>query len=79
MNGRERTCRASIWNCAAVGRGRTAGLESVLLARIWERVGVEAVSMTASPIQYRPCFLPPPTLITISPSMSSELGSKSGP
>jgi len=79
MNGRERTWRASIWNCAVVGRGRIAGLESVLLALIWERVGVEAVSITLSPIQYRPCFLPPPTLITISPSISWELGSNCGP
>jgi len=53
-----------------VGRGRMAGLALVLRARIWERVGVEDVSMTPSPIQYRPCFLPPPTLMTISPSKS---------
>ena len=61
------------------GRGRMAGLELVLLARIWVRVGVVAVSSVLSPIQYRPCFLPPPTLMTTSPSRSWVLGSYSGP
>ena len=60
-------------------RGRMAGLELVLLARICTRVGVLAVSINLSPIQYRPCFFPPPTLITTSASMGSVLGSKSGP
>ena len=54
-------------------------LPSVLAARIWERVGVEAVSMTESAIQYRPCFLPPPSLITSSVSSSFLVGSHSGP
>ena len=79
MNKIEITWRASIWNCVVVGRGRIAGLELVLLAQIWERVGVEAMSIVLSPIQYRPCFLPPPpTLITISPSRSWVLGSNYG-
>jgi hypothetical protein len=30
-------------------------------------VGVVAVSRVISPIQYCPCFLPPPTLMTTSP------------
>jgi hypothetical protein len=56
-----------------------AGLELVLLAQIYVRVGVLAVSITLSPIQYRPYFLPPPTLMTISPSMGHVLGSNSVP
>ena len=49
-----------------LGRGRMSGLELVVLARIWERLGVVAVLITPSPIQYRPCFLPPPALMTFS-------------
>ena len=56
-----------------------AGEESVLLARSWESVGVAAVSMELSPIKYRPCFLPPPALMTTSPSMGWAVESKSGP
>ena len=56
-----------------------AGLALVLRARIWEREGVEVESMTPSPSQYRPCFLPPPTLMTISASNSWVLGSYCGP
>ena len=65
--------------CVLVGRGRMGGLWPVSLARIWERVGVVAVSTTLSPSQYLPCFLPPPTLMTRSPSKSWVLGSYSGP
>ena len=71
----EITLSASIWVCAVSGRGHMAGLELVLLARICARVGVLAVSITLSPIQYLPCFLPPPTLMTISASMGAVLGS----
>ena len=56
-----------------------AGLELVLLARICERVGVVAVLTKLSPNQYRPCFLPPPALMTTSPSMGSLIASNSGP
>ena len=59
-----------IWNHVESGLGRIAGLEPVLRARIWERVGVLAVSMVPSPIQNRTCFLPPPTLMTTYPSRS---------
>ena len=65
--------------CVLVGRGRMGGLWPVSLARIWERVGVVAVSTTLSPSQYLPCFLPPPTLMTRSPSKSWVLRSYSGP
>lgn len=44
------TCSASIWNRAVSDRGRIAKLELVLLARIWETVGVVAVSIVLSPI-----------------------------
>jgi hypothetical protein len=56
-----------------------AGLALVLLARIWERVGVLAESSVLLPIQYHPCFLPSPTLMTISPSRFAVVGSYSGP
>ena len=54
MNKIEITWSAFIWNRVESGRGRIARLESVLRARIWERVGVLAVSMVPSPIQNRP-------------------------
>jgi len=64
---------------AADSHGRMGGALSVFLARIWTRVGVEAVSSVPSPIKYRPCFFPPPTLMMTSPSRSWALGSQSGP
>ena len=36
----------------------------------WEKEGVEVVSMTPSPSQNHPCFLPCPALMTASPSKS---------
>jgi len=66
MDETEITLTASIWVCVVSGRGRMAGLELVLLAWIYERVGVVAVSTKLSPNQYRPCFLPPPALMTTS-------------
>ena len=78
-NETEITFSSAICISVVLGRGRMAGLELVLLARICARVGVLAVSITLSPIQYRPCFLPPPTLMMISPSMGAVLGSNSGP
>lgn len=83
---RKQTSRTKIeieitWSaCIPKGRGwRIAAEELVLLARIWESVGVEAVSMVLLAIKYRPCFLPPPALMTTSPSMSWAVGSQSGP
>ena len=73
------TFSAAIWINVVFGRGCRARLELVLLARICERVGVLAVSIVLSPIQNRPCFLPPSTLMMISSSMSCMLGSNSGP
>jgi len=70
MNKTEITWSAFIWNRVGSSRGRIAGLEPVLRAQIWERVGVLAVSMVTSPIQNRTCFLPPPTLMTTYPSRS---------
>jgi hypothetical protein len=52
-----------------------AGLALVLLARTSDRVGVDDESIAPLVIQYRPCLLPPPTLMRTSPSMSSVLGS----
>jgi hypothetical protein len=43
-----------------------AGLELVLLARTLDRVGVDDKSIALSAIQYRPCLLPPPTLMRTS-------------
>ena len=65
MDKTEITRSAFIWVCAVSGRGRMAGLELVLLARICERVGVVVVSTMLLPNQYRPCLLPPSTLMTI--------------
>ena len=59
--------------------GRMGMPLSVVLARIWERVGVEAVFRVPSPIKYRPCFVPPPTFMMSSLSRSWALGSQSGP
>ena len=67
--------RSSATDCL----GRMGRPLSVVLARIWERVGVEAVSRVPSPIKYRPCFFPPPTFMMSSPSRSWALGSQSGP
>jgi len=50
-----------------------ARLELALLTRILERVGVAAVSSVLLPMQYRPCFLPPPTLMMTSPSRAGCL------
>jgi hypothetical protein len=76
-----RTCIASIWTCEAVGLERIPGPESrpMSCARIWLRLGVLDESITLPPIQYRPCFLPSPALMTASPSKFSVYGSKSGP
>ena len=79
MNETEITFSSAICISVVLGRGRMAGLELVLLARICERVGVLVVSSVLSPIQYRPCFLSPPTLMTISASMGAVLGSNFGP
>lgn len=68
------------WSAATVvGRWLMGTLELVLAARRRFRGGVEPVLRTPSPSQNRPCFLPCPTLMTISPSMSWVLGSCSGP
>ena len=48
-------------------RGRMGGVESMVLARSWERLGVLAVSTTLSASQYLQCFFPPPTLMMASP------------
>ena len=66
----EITWSASIRDCAVSNCGRMDRLELVLIARIYERVGVLAVSSPFSQIQYCPCFLPPPTLMSTSPSSS---------
>ena len=50
-------------------------VESVVLVRSCERVGVLAVSTTLSVIQYRPCFLPPPALMMASPERGVVAGS----
>ena len=47
------TSSASTRWCEVSCRGRMAGLVLVLLARIWERLGVAAESIVPSPIQYR--------------------------
>ena len=67
------TCTCALWSYGTVGRWCMVGAELVLLAPIWERLGVLAVSNVLSAIQYRLCFFPPPTLMMISPSMSSML------
>ena len=74
MNKTEITLSACTMCCIQSGRVRMAGLKLVLLARIWERDLVRAGSIAPSPIQYRPCFFPPPNLMTTSPSRSSEVG-----
>ena len=51
----------------------------MLRARIWERVGVLAVSIVPSLIQNWPCFFPHPALMITSPSRSWALGSYSVP
>ena len=75
MNKAGLTWSASIHCCEGPSRGRMAGLALVLLARIYERVGVAAESIAPSAIQYRTCCLPPPALITIYPSRFSVVGS----
>ena len=61
------------------GRGSMGGVESVVLARSWERVGVLAVSTTLSPSQNRPCFFPPPALMMASPESDTVGGSQVSP
>ena len=56
------------------GRGRIGGVESVVLARSWERVGVLAMSTKLSPSQYRSCFFPPPALNMASPERGAVAG-----
>ena len=68
MNKIEITWSAFILDYVVSCHGRMARLELVLLTRIWDRVGVVAVSSVLSPIQYCLCFLPPPTLMTTYPS-----------
>ena len=46
MNKTEITWSVLIWNCVESGRGRIAGLELMLRARICERVGVLAVGVS---------------------------------
>ena len=79
MNKTEITWSAFIWNHVESNCGRIAGLELMFCARIWERVGVLAVSIVPSPIQNWPCFLPPLALMTTSPSRSWALGSYFSP
>jgi len=67
-NKKEITWSASIRDSAVSDCGHMAVLELVLLARIWDRVGIVVVSSVLTPIHYRPCFLPRPTLIMTSPS-----------
>ena len=55
-----------------------AGPPLGVYAQIWEREGISLGSRVPSPIQYRPCFLPYPSLMTIVPLMSSVLGSQYG-
>jgi hypothetical protein len=52
-----------------------ARLEPVLLARSWDRVGVDDESIAPSVIQYCPCLLPPPTLMRTSWLICSVLRS----
>jgi hypothetical protein len=53
--------------------------ELVLLARIWARLGTEAELIVLSAIQYRSCCFPPPSLMMMSVSRGSVVGSKSSP
>jgi hypothetical protein len=54
-----------------------AGLELVLVARTQDRVGVDDESIAPSATQYRPCLLPPPTLMRTSGLICPVLGSYS--
>ena len=56
-----------------------AGLSLVLRARIVERSGTAVESIVPSAIHMRPCFFPPPNLMTSSVSISYVHESKSGP
>ena len=67
---------AIAWSEAVVRR-RISGL--ALDARIWDSVGVLAVSSVLSPMAYLPCTRPPPNLMMISPSSGAVAGSQSGP
>jgi len=72
------------WNACMLateisGRGSMGGVESVVLARSWERVGVLAVSTMLSPSQYRLCFFPPPDLMMASPERGAVAGSHVSP
>ena len=58
------------------GRGRMGGVESVVLARSCERLGVLAMSIKLWAIQYRPCFFPPPALMMASPESGAVAGSQ---
>jgi hypothetical protein len=66
-NEKEITWSACMVATEVSGRGRMGGVESMVLARSWERVGVLAVSTTLSVSQYRPCFFPPPAIIMAFP------------
>ena len=61
------------------GRGRMGGVESMVLARSWERLGVLAVSTMLSESQYRPCFFPPPAPMMASPERGAVAGSHVSP
>jgi len=60
-------------------RESMGGVELVVLARSWERVGVLAVSTMLSPSQYRSCFFPPPALMMASPERGAVAGSHVSP
>jgi len=56
-----------------------AGLSLMLWAWIVARSGTAVESIVPSAIHMRPCFFPPPNLMTSSVSISYVHGSKSGP
>ena len=55
------------------------GVESVVLARSCERLGVLTVSTKLLAIQYRPCFFPPPALMMASLDSGAVAGSQVSP
>ena len=78
-NEAEITWKACMLATGISGRGSIRGVESVVLARSWERVGVLAVSTTLSPSQYRLCFFPPPALMMASPERGAVAESHVSP
>ena len=79
MDKTEITWTISITDCAVFSRVHMARLELVILARTCEIDGVVVVSRMLSQIKYQPCFLPCPTLVTISPSRFWLIRSMFGP